>query len=406
MNKDFELRKLSEVCNFQNGFAFKSNTFKDSGTPVIRITNIKNEIIDTSNVVYINPLDYNQDLSKYEIKNNDLLIAMSGATTGKIGIYKGNEKLLLNQRVGNFKPKDKLSKEYLFYFLLTKVEENLAISAGSAQPNLSTLQINNFMLPLFNLDIQKQIVEILDKAFESIEKAKVNIEKNIENTKELFQSRLNEIFSQKGDDWEERKLRNITTKIGSGSTPRGGQSSYKESGISLIRSMNVHDNGFKKDKLAFIDEAQAKKLDNVTIEENDILLNITGASVARCCIAPKDYLPARVNQHVSIIRIKDNILFPKFLHYSLTSKENKDNLLGIGEQGATRQAITKVQIENFVVKFPKDINIQIKLVNELENLNEQTKQLEKHYKQKLKNLEELKKSILQKAFSGELLNDS
>ena len=199
MNKDFELRKLSEVCNFQNGFAFKSNTFKDSGTPVIRITNIKNEIIDTSNVVYINPLDYDKDLSKYEIKNNDLLIAMSGATTGKIGIYKGNEKLLLNQRVGNFKPKDKLSKEYLFYFLLTKVEENLAISAGSAQPNLSTLQINNFMLPLFNLDIQKQIVEILDKAFESIEQAKANIEKNIENTKELFQSRLNEIFSQKGE---------------------------------------------------------------------------------------------------------------------------------------------------------------------------------------------------------------
>ena len=157
MNKDFELKKLSEVCNFQNGFAFKSNTFKDSGTPVIRITNIKNEIIDTSNVVYINPLDYDKDLSKYEIKNNDLLIAMSGATTGKIGIYKGNEKLLLNQRVGNFKPKDKLSKEYLFYFLLTKVEENLAISAGSAQPNLSTLQINNFMLPLFNLDIQNYV---------------------------------------------------------------------------------------------------------------------------------------------------------------------------------------------------------------------------------------------------------
>jgi type I restriction enzyme, S subunit len=402
MSINWELKSFGEVCEIIGGSQPPKSTFiHEPREGYIRLVQVRDYRTDNFKT-YI-PVE---KARKFCTKD-DIMIGRYGPPI--FGIFKGLEGAYNVALMKAIPDENIVCKDFFYWFLKTDklirfVEKSSKRAAGQDGVRKELLYKYPILVP--SIENQKQIVEILDKAFESIEQAKVNIEKNIENTKELFQSRLNEIFSQKGDDWEERKLRNITTKIGSGSTPRGGQSSYKESGISLIRSMNVHDNGFKKDKLAFIDEAQAKKLDNVTIEENDILLNITGASVARCCIAPKDYLPARVNQHVSIIRIKDNILFPKFLHYSLTSKENKDKLLGIGEQGATRQAITKVQIENFVVKFPKDINIQIKLVNELENLNEQTKQLEKHYKQKLKNLEELKKSILQKAFSGELLNDS
>ena len=97
---------------------------------------------------------------------------------------------------------------------------------------------------------------------------------------------------------KEIRLKKITNKIGSGATPTGGKSAYKEEGISLIRSLNVYDYSFSYENLAYIDEVQAKKLSNVEIHENDILLNITGASVGRCCKVPRQIIPARVNQHV------------------------------------------------------------------------------------------------------------
>ena len=103
-------------------------------------------------------------------------------------------------------------------------------------------------------------------------------------------------------DWKPFTLKEITTKIGSGSTPKGGKEAYHEIGITLVRSLNVYDFVFELKDLAFINEIQAKKLNGVTIEKDDILLNITGASVGRCTIIPENLLPARVNQHVSIIR--------------------------------------------------------------------------------------------------------
>src|SRR5205814_2664442 len=112
--------------------------------------------------------------------------------------------------------------------------------------------------------------------------------------------------------------------------------------------LNVHDWGFRTKDLAFIDESQAEQLDNVVVETGDVLLNITGASVARCCVVPDELLPARVNQHVSILRPLKNQLLPKLLHYILISKDYKDRLLHTGEAGgATRQALTKAQLQGF-----------------------------------------------------------
>lgn len=156
------------------------------------------------------------------------------------------------------------------------------------------------------------------------------------------------------DGWSKKRLIEITKKIGSGATPRGGSDAYKDSGISLFRSLNVHDKTFKEKNLAFIDEDQASKLSNVEVQEGDVLLNITGASIARCCIAPSELLPARVNQHVAIIRPKSDYIDSNFLVYLLVSKQYKDALLNTGEKaGATRQALTKQQLENFEVIIPK-----------------------------------------------------
>src|SRR5262245_7335706 len=142
------------------------------------------------------------------------------------------------------------------------------------------------------------------------------------------------------EGWRVVRLGNITTKIGSGATPRGGQSAYQEQGITLIRSLNVYDERFEDDGLAFIDDDQAAQLSHVTVEPRDILLNITGASVARCCMVPERHLPARVNQHVMIIRVDTTLVDPSFVLCAINSDQRKRQLLSYAQVGATREALT------------------------------------------------------------------
>jgi type I restriction enzyme S subunit len=300
-------------------------------------------------------------------------------------------------------PKENIDLDYLNYSLMS-VEFKKYV-AGAAIPHIYFKDYKNEPFLWMPLPEQQRIVAILDECFAALEKAKANAEQNLKNAKELFESYLQGVFENKGEGWEEKTLKEITTKIGSGATPRGGQESYKSEGISLVRSMNVHDWEFRDRNLAFIDEKQGKELEGVTLKENDVLLNITGASVARCCVFPKEYLPARVNQHVSIIRANENLIDARFLNLLLTSKPYKEQLLFTGEQGATRQAITKAQIEVFRVFIP-DLKKQHTIVRQLDTLRAETQKLEAVYQQKLADLEELKKSILQKAFAGELTDKS
>ena len=166
--------------------------------------------------------------------------------------------------------------------------------------------------------------------------------------------------------WDFVPLAAVTEKIGSGATPKGGSESYKESGIALIRSLNVHDLDFRFENLARIDEDQATQLANVTVERSDVLLNITGASIARCAVVPNEVLPARVNQHVSILRPVRSRLDSKFLAFFLVSDEAKSTLLGIGSgAGSTRQALTKRQLEEFLVPVPS-IDEQRRIVARLD----------------------------------------
>ena len=155
--------------------------------------------------------------------------------------------------------------------------------------------------------------------------------------------------------WQMRKLGEVCSKIGSGATPRGGKESYKNSGIPLIRSQNVLDFAFSNAGLAFIDDRQAQQLENVTVQMNDVLINITGDSVARVCMAPEEYLPARVNQHVSIVRVDSLIADPYFILYFL--QQQKGHLLSIGSSGGTRNALTKRMLEELLLPLP-DISTQ------------------------------------------------
>ncbi len=294
-----------------------------------------------------------------------------------------------------------------FYHLLSSplVQDQFqSLSSGAIVKNISGDLVKKTRLPIPPISEQKRIVAILDQTFADIEQARAKTEQNLKNARELFESYLQQVFSERGEGWVTSKLKTITFKIGSGATPRGGNESYKQEGVPLIRSMNVHDRFFKNKNLAFIDDQQAGKLNNVIVEKGDVLLNITGASVARCCVAPDEFLPARVNQHVAIIRVDQSVLTSKFLNFILTSKFYKDQLLGIGESGSTRQAITKVQIEDFEIDFPCSIELQNQLLSSLRFLEDKTIAVQEIYKNKLIALDELKKSILQKAFTGQLTN--
>lgn len=139
-------------------------------------------------------------------------------------------------------------------------------------------------------------------------------------------------------------------KIGSGATPRGGKEAYLAEGpYSLIRSQNVLNERFSAGGLAFISQEQADQLSNVEVQPGDVLLNITGDSVARVCQVDPAVLPARVNQHVAIIRPKPEVIDPRFLRYFLVSPEMQAHMLGLAASGATRNALTKGMIEKFEI---------------------------------------------------------
>src|SRR5690554_77061 len=210
----WKIKKLGEVCDFQNGFAFQSKSYKESGLPILRITNIQNDEIDTKELVYFDTKDYKVNLDRFKVYQGDLLIAMSGATTGKLGINKSETVFYLNQRVGKFIPKKYLNKAFLYYFLTTKVDESLRIAAGAAQPNLSTKQINNFEIPLPPLPEQQRIVAILDETFSAIDKAKANAEENLKNAKELFESYLQGVFEN--GNWETKSIEAVCDEIFAG----------------------------------------------------------------------------------------------------------------------------------------------------------------------------------------------
>ncbi len=163
------------------------------------------------------------------------------------------------------------------------------------------------------------------------------------------------------------RMKDVCSKIGSGATPRGGKEAYKECGITLIRSQNVLDYSFSPDGLAFIDEKQAKALDNVTVQSGDVLLNITGDSVARACIVDDEFLPARVNQHVAIVRGIPSLILQSYILYFLQMK--KAFLLQAASGGATRNALTKAMIEEMEIPVPT-IDKQQQIVSALDAIQE------------------------------------
>lgn len=226
-------------------------------------------------------------------------------------------------------------------------------SHGSAREVFDWEELCDVMLPIPSITRQHEIVAEYETLTRRI---RIN-EQMIQNLESTAQTLYRKMFVDGIDKenlpegWRMGTLGEVCSKIGSGSTPKGGKDCYTSFGVSLIRSMNVFDFRFSYDELAHISDIQAAALDSVTIKEKDILFNITGASVARCCMVPNNVLPARVNQHVMIIRPEKDFM-SYYLLCTLCSDKAKRSLLGMSQSGSTREAITKSEIESFKIVIP------------------------------------------------------
>jgi len=274
-------------------------------------------------------------------------VVKDGAGVGRASACEANTSVLGTMQA--LIPSEGIDRDYLLH-LVRSLHLGDGFS-GSTIPHIYFKDYGKLPVRLHSPAEQKRIVDI----FASIERQIKVSKQQLDQLDSLVKSRFIEMFGDPVEEnrWVRITLASLCTKLGSGATPRGGKAAYKTSGIPLIRSMNVHNGYFESKDLAYIDEIQAKKLDNVTLHKGDVLLNITGASVARSCLLP-DYLAGgRVNQHVSIVRCDPNRMLPRVLNSIFTSDSYQRFLLEHSRMaGATREAITKDDLETMTVPLP------------------------------------------------------
>lgn len=336
--------RLGDYC--QKIEKITSKNFSDESFQYVDLSSIDNKkkiITKASKILTIEA----PSRAKQILKKGDILVSTVRPNLNAVAVVPDE----LDGCIGStgfsvLRPTDELDPVYLFSWVCspTFVNSMVNLATGASYPAISDRVVKDSLIPFPPLEEQKRIA------------AEFTLTRLISQKRERQQALFEELsisyyehhFSQR-ENFNWIKLGDITSKIGSGATPKGGSQAYKAEGIALIRSMNVHDRRFVYEGLAFIDDDQAAALSNVEVQENDVLLNITGASVARVCRVPADVLPARVNQHVAIIRLKPGTIEPELLERYLTLPSVKKQLLKIATSGgATREAITKKQIQEFI----------------------------------------------------------
>ena len=392
--KGWDIKKLGEVCTFINGFAFKSSKFTESGEPIIRISDIQNGMVVDSNVVYFDIDSYSENLSKYKVYPNDILIAMSGGTTGKIGINYTNREFYLNQRVGVFRENNNvLNHMFLFYYLHTKGEDSLKMAAGAAQPNLSTAQIKDFDIPIPTLSEQKEIVEHLDSSFAKIDKLKENATKNLEEAKALFQSALKDALEPK-EGWEEKTLGEL------GNLKNGMNFRKNESGAELhILGVGDFGNLFSISNTENLPIISLNEMpsDDYLLENEDIVFVRSNGNknlVGRCVLVYPNNIKTSFSGFCIRFRKNSDKVDAKYLAYFLKAPNTRKKIAG---NGANISNLNQKVLQNLAIPFPS-LPEQQSIVSFLDSLNEKLNTLQQNYSRICDECDALKQAILRQVF--------
>jgi type I restriction enzyme S subunit len=307
---------------------------------------------------------------------------MYGATAGEVGIL--NFKCSTNQAVCGIIPNENFVPEFLFYFFLKFKEELIAQAVGGAQPNISQQKIKNTLIPNISIEEQKQIVAILDKAFTAIDQAKANIEKNIVNAKELFQSKLNAIFSQKGDGWKEKSIDEISKVVNGYSFKSKDFSADNE--IKSIKITNVGIMEFVEDSSNNLPLSFLQEYSKVQVHVGDLVLALTrtiisgGLKVAR---VPESYHNSLLNQRVAAIVPNLSLVNSDYLYYYFSSdivyNYVLNNVNTLMQPNLSIKDLKRMTIPITSLEGQRKISIQI------EGLSEKTNLLISNYEVKLNN---------------------
>jgi len=371
------VKTLGEVCNFQNGYSFKSTDYEkqnEMNIGILQIKSIQNGFIDENKITEY--IEENKKYKLFEIQKGDILIALSGATTGKIGIYNLEQKSYLNQRVGKINAKTGISQKYIYYwYVCCNIDEKiLNLAQGTAQPNISTNDISNIKIPIPSLDKQQEIVKYLDFIYEKANKTSTE---KIAELKQLNQFCLN---NQKIFGENVVKTLGEACKFDIGGTPLRSNNEYYEKGNNLWVSVRELNGGYIYDTKEKITDLGVKK-SSVKLFAKDTILFSFKLSIGKTAIVGN---PLYTNEAIAGILSKNNdLLSNKYLYYYLTINDFSNLGSGIlGNGSLNKKSLEQINIiipslerQKEIVEYCEYNDILIKqLEKEIENNKKQAQQ--------------------------------
>jgi type I restriction enzyme S subunit len=380
MMKRWEIKKLGDVCELYQPKTISSKDMVEDG---------EFSVFGANGII--------GKYDKYNHEEPQLLITCRGATCGTVNI--SEPKSWINGNAMVVRPYNKtLDLKYVEY-LFRGVIDISKIITGAAQPQITRQSLSPVLIPTPTLPEQQRIVSILDEAFAAIDKAKANAEKNLKNAKELFESYLQGVFENKGDDWEEKSIGDVCDfENGDRGKNYPNKSHRVEFGIPFINAGHLNDNEIDYKEMDYISEQRFNMLGNGKIKPNDLLFCLRGSLGKVANVGKLD--KGAIASSLVILRVKKQLNNDYFLYF-LNSKLTINQILDFGN-GAAQPNLSAGSLKKFKIPIPPSISIQEKIVQQLKSLSTETKRLESIHNQKISDLEELKKSILQKAFNGEL----
>ena len=396
--KNWEKKKLGEVCIVERGSSprpiEKYQTDSPDGVNWIKIGDTKGVdkyIFSTKEKI----TKEGAEKSRY-VKEGDFILSNS-MSFGKPYIMKTDGYIHDGWFV--FRLPDYLDKDY-FYYLLTSpnVQEQIqSLGAGAIVKNISGDLVKKVDVTYpKSLPEQQRIVSILDEAFAAIAKAKANAEQNLKNAKELFESYLQGVFENKGEGWEIKTLGEVS-KINYGYTEKA---SFDEVGPKFLRITDIQENGVDWDTVPYC-KCSDKDLPKYKLEKGDIVFARTGATTGKSYLIDNPPISVFASYLIRLRMNSINEFIPEFISYFFQTKTYWDKI-NAGISGSAQGGFNATKLGELEFHFPKSKTEQQAIVRQLDALRVETQKLEAVYQKKIANLEELKKSILQKAFAGEL----